>query len=381
MQTELNNRMCYNTHMNLRLNKLKDHINRKGLDAILISSTPNIIYLSSFYSFTDIEREGYLLITKNGNFIITDARYKGMADKIKNFKFLEISSQNSLKNVLSKIFNPKEKTIGFEPNDLRVQEFMKFKKIFKKFIPVDLSALRIKKDESEIKKIKSACKIGDEAFSFILKKIKPGISEKELAFELELFIKRKDAELSFPTIIAYGKNSAVPHHTSGNQRLKTKDIILLDFGVKKDNYCSDMTRVVFLGKATPEQKKVYQTVLEANKRSIEFLNSYFINHKSISAKAVDKVARNYIIKAGFPTIPHSLGHGVGLQIHESPRLSLNSKDVLEEGMVFSIEPGIYLPAGRQGNVGWGGIRIEDLVTIRRNKLEIQTLSAKKLIEL
>lgn len=229
----------------------------------------------------------------------------------------------------------------------------------------------IKKPE-EIQAIEKACQLGDKTFNYILKKIKPGVTEKQLAFEIKFFIKKHGGGTSFRPIVAFGANSSTPHHkTTHNSKLKTHNLILLDFGVKLDSYCSDMTRVVFLGKATEEQRKVYQTVLEAQKLVIKHLVK-LVN--LIKAKEVDRVARDYIIKAGFPTMPHGLGHGIGLKVHEPPRLSPKSKDILKPGMVFSIEPGIYLP-------GKFGVRIEDLVVLEKSGPRILTKSPREIIEL
>lgn len=358
--------------INQKIGKIKQLLKKNNLDAILVSKVSNIIYLTGYPGFSKEEREAYLFITKNKNFIITDPRYAEAIKQIHGFELLETSHKNRLENIFKKF---KHFAVGFEDYDLKVLEFKRFKKIFKSLTPINLGQIKVIKSEQELKKIEKACKIGDEAFEYILSKIKPGLSEKELALELELFIRKKGASLSFDTIVAFGKNSAIPHHLTSDQRLKTNDMILLDFGVKKDNYCSDMTRVVFLEKAFPEQKKTYETVLEANKLAIGFISDkWSMVNGQLSASSVDKVSRDYIISQGFPSIPHSLGHGVGLEIHEAPRLSPYSKEILEEGMVFSIEPGIY-------DAKWGGVRIEDLVAIQDNKLKILTKSRKNLIEL
>lgn len=252
----------------------------------------------------------------------------------------------------------------------------------------------IKKPE-EIQAIEKACQLGDKTFNYILKKIKPGVTEKQLAFEIKFFIKKHGGGTSFRPIVAFGANSSIPHHKTSNKQLATRELVLLDFGVKLNNYCSDMTRVVFFGKATNKQKHIYETVLQAQKVAIEHLGRWQAERKTprgwptrpersrrdglprggtIEAKEVDKVARDYIINAGFPTMPHGLGHGVGLKVHEPPRLSPKSKNVLKPGMVFSIEPGIYLP-------GKFGIRIEDLVALTPSGLQILTQAPKEIIEL
>jgi len=200
-----------------------------------------------------------------------------------------------------------------------------------------------------------------------------------LAYELEFFIRRHGADISFPPIVAYGADSAIPHHVPTNNKLTNNQIVLLDFGVKLNNYCSDMTRTVFFGSASAEHKRIYQTVLEAQKRAIDaFANKVpplrRWNLAKNLAKNIDKVARDYIISKNYKTIPHSLGHGIGLEVHEAPRLSPSSRDILKPGMVFTIEPGIYIP-------GFGGVRIEDVVALEKSGPRILTYSPKHIIEL
>ena len=250
--------------------------------------------------------------------------------------------------------------MGIEEDELTITEHKLLKKHFKKTKHFDIKAHRSIKTPEEIKKIEKAAKLGDLAFKYILKKIKTGITEKQLAYELEMFIKQNGAELSFPSIVAFGKNSSIPHHQTGDSILGEKNgqFILLDFGVKYQNYCSDMTRTIFFGNPTEKQEKIYKTVLTAQQKVIDFINSATGSGKIVKASEVDNIARDYIISKGYPTIPHSLGHGIGLEVHEHPSLSPKSKEFLKEGMVFSIEPGIYLK-------GFGGVRIEDLFCISK----------------
>ncbi|HSA83841.1 MAG TPA: M24 family metallopeptidase, partial [Patescibacteria group bacterium] len=251
---------------------------------------------------------------------------------------------------------------------------------------LSLASLRITKTPEEIAKIKKACEIGDKAFSYILEQIKPEMTELQIAALLEIFIKTHGAEISFPSIVAFEENAAIPHHKTGNKKLKINNLILIDFGVKYNNYCSDMTRTIFFGKPKNEQKQAYETVLKAQQNAIQYYTREIKRTKNVTASQLDKVAREHIISQGYPSIPHSLGHGIGLQVHEAPRLSPTSKETLAEGMVFSIEPGIYLPAlpvrqagGRQVSPGFG-IRIEDLFAIQNNKLIQLTKSQQKLLE-
>ncbi len=355
------------------LTELKELLVKNKLDAVLISSISNIIYLTDYSGFSKEEREAYLFITQNQQYTLTDGRYiQAVKTLIPNFKLIEISSTNSAKDILKKLkIKHKIKRLGVEENNLTHKEYKELSACFND-LPAgkaglnhfSLNNLRAIKNGKEISAVEKACKLGDKTFAYILKKIKLGVSEKEVANEIEFFIKKHGADISFRPIVAFGKNSAIPHHVSThNSKLLTHNsIVLLDFGVKLNNYCSDMTRTVFFGKPTLEQKRMYQTVLEAQKFAISRCHAEFI-----SASQVDNVARDYIISKGYKTIPHSVGHGIGIDVHEAPHLSPNSKDILKEGMVFSIEPGIYSP-------NFGGVRIEDLVVLEKNNVRLLTHS-------
>lgn len=358
-----------------KIKKVLGIISNNKLDAVLISSVSNIIYLTDYSGFSYLEREAFLLISKKKNYLITDGRYSEAVSKIPGFELLEISNNNPLDDIF-KSLSKKIKKLGIEEDDVSLSEGKKLKKYFRLTPLKGLENLRTVKERDEIRKIQKACQIGDEAFKHILGKIKSGVSEKELAFELEYYIKKNNADISFPPIVAFGNNSSIPHHQTSSRKLKTDSIVLLDFGIKFENYCSDMSRTVFFGKADEKFKKIYNTVLESQKSAIKQLDNLAINRKSkmVSGRFIDSITRNYIIKSGYPSIPHSLGHGIGIEVHESPRLSPKSKDILKEGMVFSIEPGIYIS-------NYGGVRIEDLITIQGNKPELLTRSPKNLIEI
>ena len=369
-----------------KISKIRNLISNNNLNAVLISSVPNIIYLTGFSNFSKDEREAFLLIVAQPQglthktpgvlgYILTDGRYSEEVRKqVKDFELIEISSELSLEKALKNLAKKHNlKKLGFEGNSISFLEHKKLSKYFNNIYHLSISKLRSVKTPDEISKIEKACELGDKTFKYILKKIKEGVNEKEIAFEIEFFIKKQGADISFRPIVAFGKNSSVPHHFPTNNQLTNNQIVLLDFGVKLDNYCSDMTRTVFFGKATNEQRKMYETVLAAQSRAIDLLNSLFMIHDSIPAKNIDQAARDYIISQGYKTIPHSLGHGIGLEVHESPHLSPLSKDILRENMVFSIEPGIYIP-------GVGGVRIEDLVVLEKNGLRLLTSSPKELIE-
>ncbi len=381
--------------MTQRLSKLRSLLKKQSLDAVLISSIPNIIYLTDFSYFSSLEREAFLLITKKAQYIVTDGRYShAVKQHVKNFQLLEITHGHRFDNHLSEIINIENiKSLGIDERNITVSEHKRISIHVKRVKHFDLSELRAVKEPQEIAVIKKACELGDRAFAYILKKIKEGLSEKEVALEIEMFLRKNGADNSFSTIVAFEENAAIPHHKTGNRKLKKNEIVLLDFGVKYKNYCSDMTRTVFFGKATGEKKRMYNTVLEAQRKAVEFLNKSLMKNYSssersesrsykfstssnknvIKAMDVDKAARSRIISQKYPTIPHSLGHGIGLEVHEAPSLFPKSNDELKSGMVFSIEPGIYLP----NDVG---VRIEDLFTIQNNKLIQLTKAPKNLIE-
>jgi len=223
------------------------------------------------------------------------------------------------------------------------------------------------KTEKEIYTISRACHITDLCFTEIQKSIKPGVTEKEISDIIETFIKKQHAEHSFPSIVAFGKNTSFVHHLkASSRRCRKQEIILLDFGANVDRYCSDMTRMVFVGKPKPEWIKAYQTVLSVQETIIKKITPL-----PFSGAAMDILAREKIEKAGFPPYPHGLGHNLGLEIHELPRLSRKKDAQITPGMVFTIEPGTYIK-------GDYGIRIEDTVVLKEDGLEILTKSPKKL---
>lgn len=395
-----------------RILKLREILKVEKVDAVLVSSISNILYFTGFSNFSKDEREAYLLITKKSAYVITDARYsEAVKESVPHCMLLERNPQNSTLNLLKKVVNTESvKSLGFEDNNLTVAEYQELaktlnasspkEKSFQKsksgiqlqhtsmLKPIDISKIREIKEDEEIIYIQKACAIGDMAFDFLLGKIKSGISEKELAFELEFFVKRRGATLSFDPIVAFGPNSSAPHHETGNKKLTKADhFVLLDFGVKWDNYCSDMTRTVFFGKPNREEKKMYETVKAAQEKAIELLSHPERQRRTpsgskvdprqpqtITAYDIDSAARSYIVSQGYPTIPHSVGHGIGLEVHELPWISPRINEKLKPGMVFSIEPGIYIPK-------FGGVRIEDLVAITKNQARVLTTAPKEIVTL
>ncbi|MCL6445814.1 MAG: aminopeptidase P family protein, partial [Alicyclobacillus sp.] len=227
------------------------------------------------------------------------------------------------------------------------------------------SELRARKSADELAIIRKAARIADAAFDHILGYLRPGLTELEVALELEVFMRKQGATgAAFTTIVASGVRSALPHGTATEKPLEHGDLVTFDFGAVVDGYVSDLTRTVVLGKPSAEQQRVYQIVLEAQERALAALNA------GCTGRDMDSVARSFIADQGYgDAFGHSLGHGIGLEIHEAPRLSKTSTDLLEAGMVVTVEPGIYLP-------GWGGVRIEDDVVIEAGRIQLLTHAPK-----
>lgn len=360
-----------------KIQRLRNLLEKQHIDAVLISSKSNVFYISGFQGLSSQEREAYCFITKKNGFFITNPLYEH--DIKPNGLILRITSPTErLTTILDEIVKKENiKVIGFEDTDISVAEFKTLKRIKSKFTSFSPNKIRISKSYEEITKIKKACEIGDKVFAGIVKKIKPGISEIEIAKEMEIEMLKNGCIPSFPTIVAFGKNAATPHHTAGNDKLSNNQFVLLDFGVIFEGYCSDMTRTVFVGSPEEKEKEVYESVRIAQNKAAEFIKKTLEKEVknsliTVDAYKADKEARDYIISKKFPDFPHSLGHGTGIDVHESPSLYPHSKDKLSEGMVFSIEPGIYIK-------NRFGIRIEDLFAIQNNSLVKLTQSPVDLI--
>src|SRR5260221_623292 len=353
-----------------RITRVRNLCNEKQTDAVLLTSPFSILYLTDYLGFYD--RDAYCLITPKNAYLLSNALYiDELRQQIDTLTLVEISKENRLSDSIKAIFD-KEKlqTLGFEENNLTVNEYQSLKKKLPyKFIPLTLETLREIKDTEEIEYIQKACLITDKAFTYILSHVKNGMTEEKLAYDLEIFVKKQRADFSFSPVVAFGKNSAIPHHKPDTTTLNKNNIIPLDFGVKVHGYCSDMSRTIFFGKPTDEQKKVYETVRVAQEKAIEYINNATAPFK---ASDIDIFARNYIISQGYPSIPHSFGHGIGLEVHESPILSPYSQGQLTQNIVFTIEPGIYI-------LGKFGVRIEDMFVIRHEKVEVLTHSSREIL--
>ncbi|MGN1140567.1 MAG: M24 family metallopeptidase [Oliverpabstia sp.] len=351
---------------------MKSIMEELHLDAMVIADPYNMRHISGFRG-----GEGILYISESRKVLITDSRYTEQAEKESDFTVIEENAKHKREVILSECIAAEDKTgeftMGYENESLLCAQFDKLKEALKVDVWVPMGgrvdALRRIKTEEELSYLQKAEEIGDKAFEKILTLLKPGMTELEVAAELEYLMKKEGAEnTSFDTIIASGLNSSMPHAIPGEKKLEEGDFVTMDFGCKYKGYCSDMTRTVVLGKASEKQKEIYNTVLKAQLAALAALKA------GVTGKSVDKVARDIITQAGYgECFGHGLGHGVGLFIHENPRLSPSDETVLQAGMVETVEPGIYVP-------GFGGVRIEDMVVVTEDGYRNLAHSPKELIE-
>ncbi|VVA43260.1 conserved hypothetical protein [Candidatus Roizmanbacteria bacterium] len=358
-----------------RVEKLRKILVEKNIDGFLISNFYNLLYLTGFKTLTADEREAWGLVTKNNIYLFTDSRYK-VDNKLLTSKLIT-PNEGLIKHLTKIVEEEKIKRLGFEGDDLKVNELQRIKDFLTNVELISLEKLIIKireiKDEEEINNLRNACNVADQCLKDIIKIIRPGTSEKEIAFKIEFWLKEKDYDISFYPIVAIDKNSAVPHYDTragNNENVKKNSIILIDYGAKFKDYHSDTTRMIFVGKQSTEIVNIYNKLLEAQTKTIEQLKT------DSSPVSVDQYCRkvlttNYNLST--TTYPHSTGHGVGLQIHEFPKISFTSTDVLLPNQVVTIEPGVYL------NDKWG-MRIEDTILIKENKqIEVLTKFSKQLL--
>lgn len=350
----------------MNINKLQNNLNIG--EAFLVISPENRRYLTGFES-----SDGYLLITKNESVFLTDSRYiEAAQNEIKDCGEVALlkSFSEQLPVYIGKLGI---KTVFTEAEKLSVAEFNKIQKTLPceciaEKADVAINSLRRIKSNDEKQKILAAQAIAEKAFDHILGFIKEGVTEREIALTLDFFMLKSGAEcVSFETIAVSGKNSSMPHGVPGDKKVERGDFITMDYGAVVDGYHSDMTRTVAVGEISSKQAEVYETVLVAQKKSLEILKA------GISCKDADAAARDTIKNAGYGDyFGHGTGHGVGIEIHEEPRVSPKSGSILQTGDVVTVEPGIYLPSEF-------GVRIEDMAFITDNGSENLTKSPKNLI--
>ncbi|OGN96729.1 MAG: hypothetical protein A2Z77_01405 [Chloroflexi bacterium RBG_13_51_36] len=350
-----------------RLRKLRKSIAEKELDALLISQPENLRYLSGFTG------SGWLLISKQNTILAVDFLYEEQA-KIESPGFEIIRIKQELHGWLPGLVSDLGwHKLGFEANLVsydshnRLSAAITARQINLELVPAAgiVEQLRSIKGPEELVLITKAARLADAAFEQANKMIRPGVTEKEIAWEIETILRQKGSEgVPFEIIVASGPNAALPHARPTEKAIRSGEPVLIDMGARIDGYCSDLSRTLFLGRANKTFQEIYDVVLKAQASAIEGTTS------EMTASQADRLARTVIDQAGYgDAFGHGLGHGVGLAVHEFPRLGLSSSDSLADGMVFTLEPGIYL-------AGQGGVRIEDMAVLENGRLRVLSKAEK-----
>lgn len=357
-----------------RLDELRRAVRGERLEAFTIiniegSDSLNLRYLTGFSGTF-----GLLVLTQTEQLLLTDSRYTERAKaEAPQVEVREIKG-NWAERLSEALKALGIRRLGLNSRTISLYDFnqLKEKAPEVELVPLEgpVERLRLRKEKEEIERIKRAAELTDRAFEHALEFVRPGLSELEVAWELEKFMREHGSEgVAFPFIVAAGSNSALPHATPGDRELKRGDLLLLDIGARSGGYCADLTRMIALGRPSKKQREVYELVRRAQEAALSGIKP------GMNGLEADKLAREVIQGAGFgDAFGHGLGHGVGLAVHEGPRLSPLAdpeKDILEPGMVVTVEPGIYL-------VGEFGVRIEDLTVVRDGGLEVLTGAPKEL---
>ena len=343
---------------------LRNQLLSLDLQGMIVSNPINIKYL------TNIEAEGILLVTRKENLFITDGRYiEDVHNTLTLFDEIVVYDARGLTKDDYENFFMFCENVGFEENYVTYAKYKEYIRKYKINCLVETENMiekqRMVKDDEEIENIRRACKVTDDCFDHIVNYIRPGMTEKQIAREIDYFYYKHSEGLSFDTIVASGENSSKPHAVPTDRRIQENDVITIDMGCKINGYCSDMTRTIFVGKVPDEVKSVYDLVLKNQEQVLQDMKD------NANTKQISKMVDNDFRLNNYDLI-HALGHGVGLDIHEGPVLSINSESVLRENMVVTDEPGIYV-------AGQFGVRIEDTVLITKGGCEPLTKSPKRYI--
>jgi Xaa-Pro aminopeptidase len=354
-----------------RLQKLRTSIAEKGLDALLISQPENLRYLSGFTGSS-----GWLLISGHSAILATDFRYVEQA-KGESPDFEISQTKQELRDWLPGLVSDlRWHKLGFEANFIsynsyyKLSEAIKTKQVNLELVPTTdiVEQLRSIKEPEELGFIKKAVELTDAAFEQARTIIRPGMMEKEAAWEIEKILRQEGSEgIPFEIIVASGPNSALPHARPTEKTIRSSEPVLIDMGARINGYCSDFSRTLFLGEPDKSLQEIYNIVLKAQASAIEGIES------GMDSSQADRLARSVVKQAGYgDAFGHGLGHGVGLAVHEFPVLGPSSSDSLADGMVFTVEPGIYL-------MGQGGVRIEDMVVLKNGKAKLLTKGKRDLL--
>lgn len=335
-----------------RLEALRRRMGEAGLDAFVILDRANTVYFAGFPCSNSVT-----VVTEKSAFFLTDFRYLEKATAEISALEVRRMTQHGIDELSALLKALAVRRIGFE-GTVSYNDYARLKKAAGRVRLEEASQLPLRlravKDEAEVELIAANQRTNEAIFRLALKAARAGVSEQELLRVIRTEMVRRGVEEAFDSIIASGKNSSLPHAVPTARRVREGEYLLFDMGVRSGLYHSDMTRTVVVGKASPRHREIYEIVLEAQERALAAIRP------GAACREVDAQARNHIAQAGYGDyFGHGLGHGVGLQIHEGPTLNPRSDQVLEEGMVVTVEPGIYIP-------GFGGVRIEDLVVVTRD---------------
>jgi Xaa-Pro aminopeptidase len=350
-----------------RLQEVRRQLIASRLDALLVSHLPHVRYLTGFSG-----SNGLCIITLQKQYFLTDRRYRDQSKaEIEGFE-ISVTQVGLLEEAGKRRLLKGESRVGFESVHTSVEAHSKMRKLFagSTLVPTRsvIENIAAVKDDSEIQSIKRAIRITERVFQKLLHLLKPGLTEQDVAAEIGYWHRHYGSDGdAFEPIVASGLRGALPHGRASAKKIKRGEMVTLDLGCCLQGYNSDLTRTVAIGRPSPRAKRIYQIVLDAQRKAIEEAQS------GIKASALDRVARNVISRKGFGKyFSHSLGHGLGIEIHEQLRLSAQSKETLRAGNVVTIEPGIYIP-------GFGGVRIEDDIVVRDGGCEVLTAAPKELI--
>ncbi|WP_327078710.1 M24 family metallopeptidase [Planococcus sp. CAU13] len=349
----------------LKLQKLRNEMTQHEMEAFLITSEYNLRYITGFTGSS-----GLAIVTTDKALFITDFRYtEQAAEQCKGFEVIQAKT-NLLEEAAEQTKNLGIKSLSFEQDFVTYANYEQYKeKMAVELKPVSgiIEKIRMIKTPEEVEILKAAAKIADDAYEYICTFIKPGMTELEVANELEFFMRRQGAaSSSFDIIVASGHRGALPHGVASEKVIQSGELVTMDFGALYNGYISDITRTVAVGEPSEKMKEVYQVVLEAQELGVEKIGP------AMTGFDADAIGRDHIKAKGYgDAFGHSTGHGIGLEVHEAPGLSFKSQTVLEPGMAVTVEPGIYLP-------GIGGVRIEDDILITESGNERLTNSSKEL---
>lgn len=350
----------------MRIKKIRESMRKIGADAALITSNTNVRYYSGFSGASS-----QLLITQDKTLFFTDFRYTEQAEAETGFTVIETNKDGRIKTLFEYIKNNNVTKLGIDLGEVTYPAFKSYLGYIEEENMIDLSpaisAQRAVKDESEIALIAKGAKHNDELFNHLCGLLKPGMSELDIKAEIVYFMNRHGAETAFDPIVASGSNSSLPHATPTARKIQSGDFVTMDYGCKFNGYCSDFTRTVAISHVDKDMEKVYDIVNRAAGQAFEALKA------GAFTKDVDTAARDYIAAAGYgEAFGHGLGHGVGIMIHETPTLNSVSQEVLEPGMIVTIEPGIYIK-------GRYGVRIEDICVVKDGGFENLSAAPRDMI--